>query len=206
MLSDPAGAREQLADQLESAWETLIKPDWPMISRVLDDDIAHRGEQLTSGGLARLFEDLHPTLTWEDGQLIAARHRSPDHELTGQGLLLIPGVFAWPYLVMVVAPSYQPTLVYPARGAARLWSDAPAPPDPLATLLGRTGRLCWSLSIRPRRRAGWRRSTGWHWRLWRSTWPRCTAPGWRLGGAAGIRCTIGVPRSGKPWSMRPSAE
>lgn len=138
MLSDPAGAREQLADQIESAWETLIKPDWPMISRVLDDDIAHRGEQLTSGGLARLFDDLHPTLTWEDGQLVAARQRSPDRELTGQGLLLIPGVFAWPYLVMVVAPSYQPTLVYPARGAARLWSDVPAPPDPLATLLGRT--------------------------------------------------------------------
>ncbi len=52
MLADPAGARERLADEIESAWETLIKPDWPTISRVLDDDIAHRGEQLTSGGLA----------------------------------------------------------------------------------------------------------------------------------------------------------
>jgi hypothetical protein len=138
MLADPAGAREQLADQIESAWEALIKPDWPMISRVLDDDIAHRGEQLTAGGLAKLFDDLHPAMTWEDDQLIASRHRSADAQLTGQGLLLIPGVFAWPYLVIVVEPGYQPTLVYPARGAARLWSDVPAPPDPLATLLGRT--------------------------------------------------------------------
>ncbi|MEV8372331.1 DUF5937 family protein [Kribbella sp. NPDC056861] len=138
MLDDLAGTREQLADQIESAWEALIKPDWPTINRVLDDDIAHRGQQLTTGGLARLFDDLHPALTWEDDQLIAARHRSADAELTGQGLLLIPGVFAWPYLVIVVEPGYQPTLVYPARGAARLWSDVPAPPDPLATLLGRT--------------------------------------------------------------------
>ena len=138
LLVDLAGAREQLADQIESAWETLIKPDWPTISRVLDDDIAHRGAQLTSGGLAELFDDLHPTLTWEEDRLVAARNRTNDHELTGQGLLLVPGVFAWPYLVMVVAPSYQPTLVYPARGAARLWSDVPAPPDPLARLLGRT--------------------------------------------------------------------
>lgn len=138
LLADPAGAREWMADEIESAWEALIRPDWPTISRVLDDDIAHRGEQLTSGGLAELFGDLHPTLTWEEDRLIAVRNRADDHELTGQGLLLVPGVFAWPYLVMVVAPGYQPTLVYPARGAARLWSDVPAPPDPLARLLGRT--------------------------------------------------------------------
>ncbi|MGY4771874.1 DUF5937 family protein [Kribbella sp. CWNU-51] len=138
MLQDLAGTRERLADEIESAWITLIQPDWPLISRVLEDDIAYRGQQLTDGGLAALFDDLHPTLTWEDDRLIASRYRSEDRDLTGQGLLLAPGVFAWPYLVIVVDPSYQPTLVYPARGAARLWSDAPAPPDPLARLLGRT--------------------------------------------------------------------
>jgi hypothetical protein len=138
MLADPAGARERMADVIESAWVALIEPDWPLISRVLDDDIAHRGEQLTSGGLAKLFDDLHPTLSWDNDRLVAVRNRAQDSELTGQGVLLVPGVFAWPFLVLVVAPSYQPTLVYPARGAARLWSDVPAPPDPLARLLGRT--------------------------------------------------------------------
>ncbi|MFI7066941.1 DUF5937 family protein [Kribbella sp. NPDC050124] len=138
MLKDLAGARERLADEIESAWEALVRPDWQLISRVLDDDIAYRGQQLTDGGLAALFDDLHPTLAWEDDRLIATRYREPDHELTGQGILLVPGVFAWPHLVMVLDPSYQPTVVYPARAAARLWSDAPAPPDPLARLLGRT--------------------------------------------------------------------
>lgn len=138
MLDDLPAARERLADEIESAWEALVRPDWQLISRVLDDDIAYRGQQFTDGGLAALFDDLHPTLTWENDRLIATRYREPDHELTGQGILLVPGVFAWPHLVMVLDPSYQPTVVYPARGAARLWSDAPAPPDPLARLLGRT--------------------------------------------------------------------
>jgi len=138
MLANPARARDRLADEIESAWEALIKPDWPMISRVLEDDIAYRGSQLTDGGLAALFDDLPPTLTWEDDRLIASQYREPSHKLTGQGLVLVPGVFAWPHLVMIVDPNYQPALIYPARGAARLWSDAPTPPDPLARLLGRT--------------------------------------------------------------------
>jgi DNA-binding transcriptional ArsR family regulator len=138
MLEDLPGTRERLADAIESAWETLIKPDWPLISRVLEDDIAYRGQQVTDGGLASLFDDLHPTLTWEDDRLIATRQSAEHRDLAGQGLLLVPGVFAWPHLVMVVDPAYHPTLVYPARGAARLWSDTPAPPDPLARLLGRT--------------------------------------------------------------------
>jgi len=138
MLEDLSGTRERLADEIESAWETLVRPDWPLISRVLEDDIAYRGQQFTTGGLAGLFDDLHPTLAWEDDRLIAARYRSEDRNLTGQGLLLVPGVFAWPHLVIVVDPGYQPALVYPARGAARLWSDSPAPPDSLARLLGRT--------------------------------------------------------------------
>ncbi|MFF0271154.1 DUF5937 family protein [Kribbella sp. NPDC004536] len=138
MLEDLAGTRERLADEIEAAWEALVRPDWPLISRVLEDDIAYRGRQLTDGGLAGLFDDLHPTLAWEDDRLIATRYRSEDRDLSGQGLLLVPGVFAWPYLVIVVDPAYHPTLVYPARGAARLWSDAPAPPDSLARLLGRT--------------------------------------------------------------------
>jgi hypothetical protein len=138
MLEDVAAAREGFAREIEAAWHALIEPDWPLISRVLEDDLAYRGQQLTDGGLAKLFDDLHPALTWEDDQLITSQFREQDRELTGQGLLLVPGVFGWPYLVVVTAPDYQPTVVYPARGAARLWSDAPAPPDPLATLLGRT--------------------------------------------------------------------
>lgn len=138
LLADPAAARDRLADTIARVWTELVEPHWPTIRRVLDDDIAYRGHQLTTGGLAALFDDLHPTLTWEHDQLIATRYREPDRDLAGAGLLLMPGAFAWPHLVAVVDPSYQPTLVYPARGIAKLWTTAPAAPDRLARLMGRT--------------------------------------------------------------------
>lgn len=137
MLADPAAARDRLADAVEAAWEALLEPDWPKIRRVLEDDIAHRGQRLTEGGFGALFDDLHPTLRWEGTQLVASKYRDHDRDLGGAGLLLVPGVFAWPYLVAVVAPAYQPAVLYPARGA-RLWTTAPPPPDRLARLLGRS--------------------------------------------------------------------
>lgn len=138
LLDHPSGAAQELADAIERAWTTLVQPDWPRIRRVLDDDVAHRGQQLTTGGLAALFADLHPTLVWHDDALIATRYRDVDRDLGGDGLLLVPSVFDWPGLVLIVDPAYQPTLVYPARGTARLWTDTPPPPARLARLLGQT--------------------------------------------------------------------
>lgn len=138
LLEDPTGAVNELADAVERAWVTLIEPDWPRIQRVLDDDVVYRGQQLTTGGLAGLFADLHATLAWEGNGLIATRYRDHDRDLAGDGLLLVPSVFNWPSLSLVVDPVYQPTLVYPARGTARLWTDSPPPAAALARLLGRT--------------------------------------------------------------------
>jgi DNA-binding transcriptional ArsR family regulator len=138
LLADPAAARTVLADAIEAAWTALVEPDWAAISRVLDDDVAYRGQQLTSGGLAALFDDLHPNLSWTDGQLIGSQPFNYDRHLDGAGVLIVPSVFFWPHLALVVDPAYQPTIIYPARGAARLWTDAPPPPDGLARLLGRT--------------------------------------------------------------------
>src|SRR4051794_3431058 len=151
MLQDLAGTRERLADEIESAWETLIKPDWPLIGRVLEDDIAHRGQQLTHGGLAGLFDDPHPTLTWDDDRLIPTPHRPEDRDLAGQGLLPLPedgsgagkgwscarGSWLSRSGVSAGGPAAPPA-PFPARGGPpRRWSDPPPPPAPLAPPLGR---------------------------------------------------------------------
>jgi Family of unknown function (DUF5937) len=138
LLDDPSAARGDLSDALQRAWEGLLEPDWAAVKRVLDDDIAYCGQQLTRGGLAALFDDLHPNLSWEQNCLVAARHHDDDRDLEGAGLLLMPSVFTWPWLAIFVDPAYQPTLVYPARGAARLWAPTTTAPDRLARLLGRT--------------------------------------------------------------------
>jgi DNA-binding transcriptional ArsR family regulator len=138
LIADPGLALDRLGDSLHAAWSSLLEPDWPLVLRILDDDVAYRGTCLTNGGLAGLFEELHPNLVWHDSELLATHATDQDRDLAGAGLLLMPSAFNWPHLSVVVDLPYQPTLVYPARGAARLWSDPPPPPDRLARLLGRT--------------------------------------------------------------------
>jgi DNA-binding transcriptional ArsR family regulator len=60
------------------------------------------------------------------------------HELDGRGLLLMPSAFAATRPSVIDRPPWQPTVIYPARGIATLWEDAPPAPDGLARLLGAT--------------------------------------------------------------------
>jgi len=49
-------------------------------------------------------------------------------EPAGRGITLVPCVFAWPRVEVLVQPGYRPTLAYGPRGVANLWSSAsPAP-------------------------------------------------------------------------------
>jgi len=138
LLADPAAAVRVLADATERAWRALVAPDWPRLSDVLEADIGVRSQRLAEGGLQALFADLHPDVRWADGML-ALRGGSADldQHLAGRGLLLVPSVFAWPDTISGFAPSWQPTVIYPARGAARAWQPPLRPPaDSLARLLG----------------------------------------------------------------------
>ncbi len=138
MLADPVRSLAELADAIARVWARLVEPDWPRIARLLDDDIDLRGTQLTSGGLSRLFDALHPNVRWQDNRLVVSRYSESETALSGGGLVLMPSVFTSPFLVLVAGAGYQSTLVYPARGAARLCTEAPPAPDQLGRLVGRT--------------------------------------------------------------------
>ena len=56
-------------------------------------------------------------------------------EPAGRGISLIPCVFVWPKVDVLVEPGYQPTLAYPPRGAANLWT-ASSPRESNGTALG----------------------------------------------------------------------
>nr|WP_218618041.1 DUF5937 family protein [Cryptosporangium aurantiacum] len=138
LLADPAAAVHALADATERAWHTLVAADWSRLRGVLEADIADRSRRLAEGGLRALFDDLHPDVSWADGTLsLRSGSTVLDQELAGQGLLLMPSVFAWPDTISGFAPPWQPTVIYPARGMARTWQTPPRPPsDALARLLG----------------------------------------------------------------------
>ncbi|MCT2592462.1 winged helix-turn-helix domain-containing protein [Streptomyces sp. N2-109] len=137
MLADPAAAVRQLADAKTRAWEVLVAPHWPRLRALLEADIAFHTRRLADGGLAALFDGLHPEVSWTDGTLTVNHCYQYTRTLGGTGLTLVPSVFAWPHVVSGFEPPWQPAVVYPARGIGALWSEPAADtPAALVRLLG----------------------------------------------------------------------
>lgn len=147
--SDPAAARDLLADQLETVWDALLAPQWPRLRELLAADIAFRTRQLGSGGIASMLAGLHPSVRLSDTSLLVDLRARERLEIDSRGLLLIPAVFAWPNVGVVTVPPWQISLLYPARGVASLWMSATAPPEPLVEVLGRTRALLLATLDRP---------------------------------------------------------
>lgn len=125
------------ADVIRHCHDRLIAPHWKRITAVLEADIATRAATLADKGVEAVFHDLHPEVTWSNGELIL--HRKPEHrvDLTDHGLVLCPSAFCWPKAWIAIDPVGQGVLRYPARGIATLWEDRETPND-LAALIGRS--------------------------------------------------------------------
>ncbi|WP_410604823.1 DUF5937 family protein [Amycolatopsis sp. lyj-90] len=135
---DPAEARDLLAAQMEIAWTELVEPHWPRMRRFLVADIEERSRRLAAGGVALVLDDIHPRVRLVDDVLVIEMKERSRFPLDRRGLLLIPGVFAWPSVGVITMEPWQPSLLYPARGVAELWSEPGRPSGALAGVLGRT--------------------------------------------------------------------
>ncbi|MFF6807160.1 DUF5937 family protein [Streptomyces sp. NPDC012616] len=140
-LADPERMIRELADVLEEIWRTLLAPDWPRLRALLEADVVFHSRRLAEVGLGGLLPEINRRCGWRAGTLTVASNGEHERHLGGQGLVLMPSVFSWPDVVSGFDPPWQPTLVYPARGIAGLWSDpadrAQRLPDALVRLLGR---------------------------------------------------------------------
>lgn len=143
-IAEPRAAVRRLAALMRDYWQRTLAGDWDRIKGLLEHDVLYRARQMADGGTRALFADLDPSVRWEDGILRVDKSCKGAEKLGGmvdlddRGLLLIPSAFAWPKVMLVIVPPWQPTLIYPARGVGMLWQSAPAaPPDALARLLGR---------------------------------------------------------------------
>jgi DNA-binding transcriptional ArsR family regulator len=146
---DPAAARDLLADQLETVWDALLAPEWPVLRELLAADIAHRTRLLGESGAAHVLDGLHPRVRMAGTSLLIDIHARERLEIDARGLLLIPAVFAWPNVGVVTVPPWQTSLLYPARGIASLWAAPEGPPEPLTGVLGRTRALLLAALDRP---------------------------------------------------------
>lgn len=127
----------ELCELLQQYWELAIQPYWTPMRLFLEADMTYRAGRLATGGARLMFADIHPNLRWRRGVLsidkMIGQHRVP---AGGRGLLLIPSVFAYKPVPPVSATD-PPSVAYPARGLATLWSPVPEPDaTALPALLG----------------------------------------------------------------------
>jgi hypothetical protein len=144
-----------LAELLRAYWELVLAAHWPRMKSLLEHDILYRSRRLADGGTRELFADLDPSIAWQEDGVLRIEQRECDDDtvvrLDERGLLLLPSAFAWPKVVLVTAPPWQPTVAYPARGVGMLWEpERPAPPDALSRLLGSGRAGILSALDRPR--------------------------------------------------------
>jgi DNA-binding transcriptional ArsR family regulator len=139
LQADPGKALVRITEALRSYWRRVIEADWPRIRALHTDDLAYRLDELAAGGVHRLFRTLHPSVAFNGKIIRIDRPYSCDESpQPGQGLLLVPCVFAWPMALVTGAP-HVPTLTYPPRGIGRLWEFRPdTDGSPLADLVGKT--------------------------------------------------------------------
>lgn len=139
LAAEPERTLERVTGLLDDYWAVALEPFWERIRDLFDGELLRRARALAAQGAEGLFADLHPTVAWATDTLRVDRARGLRYrsELAGRGLLLVPSVFVWPH-VSVMMPPYQPVLSYPPYGVATIWEAAPAaPPDALAALIGR---------------------------------------------------------------------
>jgi DNA-binding transcriptional ArsR family regulator len=138
LLADPERALTRIVSELERYWLAAVAPHWPRVQALLRADLAHRLDELATGGVARLFHTLHPSVAMRGDLLTIVKYYEGRAQLRGRGLLLVPCAFVWPD-VLVSTADPLPSLTYSPRGLGRLWESAPAVHEsPLAAVMGRT--------------------------------------------------------------------
>jgi hypothetical protein len=126
-LKDPEGSLKRLVDALDRYHSLAISPYWPRIQEHLEGDTLKRGQALAIGGVEALLSGLHPKASYSAGTLELDKQYEAVIEPAGRGITLVPCVFAWPRVEVLVQPGYRPTLAYGPRGVAKLWtSSSPA--------------------------------------------------------------------------------
>jgi len=131
-LRDPEDSLERLVDELRRYHDLALAPYWPRIQEHLEGDTLKRGQALALGGVEALLSGLHPKASYGGGVLELDKAYEAIIEPAGRGITLVPCVFAWPRVEVLVQPGYRPTLAYGPRGVANLWSSSSPAPNGVA--------------------------------------------------------------------------
>ena len=133
-LREPEGSLRRLVEALRRYHDLALAPYWPRMREHLEGDAIRRGQALAMGGVEALLSGLHPNARYHDGTLELDKTYEAVVEPEGRGITLVPCVFAWPRVEVLVQPGYRPTVAYGPRGVANLWTSSSLPSN--GTALG----------------------------------------------------------------------
>lgn len=149
-LTDDEDARKQLVTELTVLYNHLLRPYWTGIADDLTHDRTVRAREFIAGGVESVLAHIDPqAIRWNPPVLEVRTVTGVDRELqlAGQGVLLIPSVFATGSIVGQCDEVWpQPVVIHPAamrrpiRRLAALGhnSSLSRSTAPVAALLGRT--------------------------------------------------------------------
>lgn len=141
LVAEGAAGPAHLADELGNLWSAAVEPSWSAIRPVLDDDVAYRARELTRRGVDVMLGGLHEDITVR-GETPRVSWRLDDGtDPGGDGLILVPSVFAWPNAIFVAGKGEPSVLTYGARGVGTVWGPAEerlSDEDALGSLIGRS--------------------------------------------------------------------
>jgi DNA-binding transcriptional ArsR family regulator len=139
----PEQAKAELAAEIAQYWEIALAPYWSRIRTLLEADVFHRARQMAEHGAVRLFDDLHPDLSWNSGTLkMLHRQRVLCRDDNAPGLVLVPSAFAWNRVLTRAWPGDVPQLCYGARGVGTIFTRRHAQPsEAVAAVIGRSRAL-----------------------------------------------------------------
>jgi DNA-binding transcriptional ArsR family regulator len=126
-LRNPEAALKRLVDTLQRYHDLAIAPYWSRMREHLEGDTLKRGQALALGGVEALLSGLSPEVSYSGGALRLDKPYEVVVQPAGRGITLVPCVFVWPRVEVLVQPGYRPTLAYGPRGVANLWTSSPAP-------------------------------------------------------------------------------
>lgn len=143
MLMYPKETLLCLLDELRLYWQLVLEAHWSQITHILEGDMLHHGRVMALDGAQTMLDNLtQKTMYCADTQALQLKKENKHlvHQLRGQGLQLLPGMFTMPeHAMWMINPRYRPLVLYDARGAG-MWKQSLPESNPSLELALGAGR------------------------------------------------------------------
>jgi hypothetical protein len=120
-LTNPRDSICCLAEEMRLYWRRVLSDSWSQMTAILEGDILYRARTMALDGLDALLPDLHPSITYQPGEIHLGPVPSPsccavEVNLPGEGVQFVPTIFNVSGRMWKATPEWRPMIGYTALG------------------------------------------------------------------------------------------